>query len=118
VLAWLLNLARSRAIDRLRQLGGVVRALEQPLEAAADRAGVEAVPADAAWWSERRERVLAALSRLPPEQREAIHCAFFLGLSHSETAAHLRAPLGTVKTRIRIGMERLRSSLPELEALP
>ena len=118
VLAWLLNLVRSRSIDRLRQLGGVVRRREESLESAVGRVAGDAAPADAAWTSERRERVLAALDRLPPEQREAIHCAFFLGLSHSEAAAHLRAPLGTVKTRIRTGMERLRTSLLELEALP
>lgn len=116
VMAWLLNLARSRAIDRLRQLGGVVRRREQPLESAAGRTVGDAPPPDAAWASERRERVLRALDRLPPEQREAVHCAFFLGLSHSEAASHLGAPLGTVKTRIRTGMERLRSCLQDLEA--
>jgi RNA polymerase sigma-70 factor (ECF subfamily) len=118
VMAWLQNLVRSRAIDRLRQFGGVVRRLELPIETAAGRASLDSGPQDAAWSVERRERVAQALHRLSPEQREAIHCVFFLGLSHSEASVHLRAPLGTVKTRIRTGMERLRSSLLELEALP
>lgn len=115
VMAWLLNLARSRAIDRLRQAGGAVRRREQPLDQAAGRAALDAPPSEAAWASERRERILRALGGLPPEQREAVHCAFFLGMSHTEVAAYLNAPLGTVKTRIRTGLDRLRQHVDMLE---
>ena len=113
--AWLLNLARSRSIDRMRQAGGAVRRREQPLEVATDRAAATAAPLEAAWLCERRERIVGALAKLPSEQREALECAFFLGLSHSETAARLGAPLGTVKTRIRTALQRLRDHLQELE---
>ncbi len=115
-LGWLLNMARSRAIDRLRQAGGALRRRETALDAAADRATTAAAPADFAWFTERRERIVAALSCLPEEQREAVHCAFFLGMSHTEAATHLRQPLGTIKTRIRTGLLRLREHLQALEA--
>jgi len=116
VMAWLLNLARSRAIDRLRQAGGAMRRRETPLEGAHDRAAAAPAPAELAWAGERREKVAAALARLPPEQQEAVRCAFFLGMSHTEAAAHLGAPLGTVKTRIRTGLQRLREHLQDMEA--
>lgn len=114
-LAWLLNLARSRAIDRRRQAQGSVRRRETALEEAAGIAAPAAAPADGAFARERRERIAAALAALPPEQREALECAFFGGLSHSEAAARLGAPLGTVKTRIRTGLLRLREQLRALE---
>ena len=61
--------------------------------------------------AERRRRVLQALATLPSEQQQALQIAYFEGLSHSEIAAKLGAPLGTVKTRIRQGMIRLRDAL-------
>ncbi|MBL8840740.1 MAG: sigma-70 family RNA polymerase sigma factor [Planctomycetes bacterium] len=115
-LAWLLNMARSRAIDRLRLAGGAVRRRETALEAATGVESGAAAPVEAAWLAERRARIVAALERLPVEQAQALRCAFFLGMSHSEVADHLEEPLGTVKTRIRTGLQRLRHLLLELEA--
>jgi RNA polymerase sigma-70 factor (ECF subfamily) len=60
---------------------------------------------------QRRRRVLMALATLSPEQREAIQLAFFSDLTHGELAARLGQPLGTVKSRIRLGMIKLREQL-------
>ncbi len=65
--------------------------------------------------AERREIVQAALDSLPPEQRAVIDLAYFGGLSHSEIAEKLTQPLGTVKTRTRLAMMRLRDALKHLE---
>jgi RNA polymerase sigma-70 factor (ECF subfamily) len=115
-LHWLINLARSRAIDRLRAEGGVVRRLERPIDAALDLPAGGEAPLEASWLAERRERIAAALHRLPREQQLAVRCAFLLGMTHAEIAAHLQQPLGTIKTRIRTGLLRLRESLEPLEA--
>ena len=73
----------------------------------------ESGPEERSALSERRRLVRAALGRLPAEQRRTIELAFFAGLSHGEIADDLRQPLGTVKTRIRLGMMRLRQTLAE-----
>lgn len=115
-LAWLTMLARSRAIDR-RRAHGPEWTRTDTMEAAAVLLSESNPEAETAV-EERSERVRAALAQLPAAQREAIVTAFFSGLSHSEVAAVLGAPLGTVKTRIRTGMMRLRELLePEREAL-
>lgn len=112
VAAWLLTLARSRGIDRLRARQSQDRRVEG---LAQEVAAIEPLPqADALTdlvAGDEARRVRAALATLPREQREALEIAYFEGLSHSETAARLGAPLGTVKTRIRQGMLRLRSAL-------
>jgi RNA polymerase sigma-70 factor (ECF subfamily) len=61
--------------------------------------------------TQRRRRVAAALRTLTPEQREVVQLAFFSGFTHTELAARLQQPLGTVKTRIRMGMMKLREQL-------
>ena len=108
--AWLVTLARSRAIDRLRSRSSRDRR-ELPIlqfeEMRADSASPELVMDTA----QRRQRIIAALAALSPEQREAIELAFFSGLTHSELAERLGQPLGTVKTRIRLGMMKLREQL-------
>jgi RNA polymerase sigma-70 factor (ECF subfamily) len=109
-LAWLFTLTRSRAIDRLRAAAGERRRTE-PLEAGAERPSCEAGPEEDSSLAERRRLVRTALDALAREQREAIELAFFRGFTHTEIAALLGAPLGTVKTRIRLGMGRLRDVL-------
>lgn len=112
--AWLLTLTRSRAIDALRARRRN-RACE-PLEAASEVQSETPGPEDLNLAAERRHFVVRALQALVSEQREAIELAYFGGLSHSEIAARLEQPLGTVKTRIRLGMMKLRETLGGLEA--
>jgi len=115
VLGWLTNLASSRSIDRLRARGGALRRLEQPLESVHDSADPTPGPDEASWLRERRALVRAALGRLDVEERRTLLYAFFLGLSHRQIAEKLGHPLGTVKSRIRSGMIRLREGLRQLE---
>lgn len=109
-LAWLLTMTRSRAIDRLRAIAGD-RRQTAPFELGLKAASPEPGPEETSNLAQRGRFVRAALERLSREQREAIELAYFGGLSHGEIAAALGAPLGTVKTRIRLGMGRLRESL-------
>ena len=107
--SWLITMARSRAIDRLRADGQATRH-EQPLTETPSVAltqDVERLAVNA----ETRELVCAALDALPAEQREVIELAFYSGMTHSEMAAHLKQPLGTIKTRARRGMIKLREVL-------
>lgn len=110
--SWLITLARSRAIDRLRSRAAD-RRREAPL-ATAHVAPAGASPEQHAMAGERRRLILDALARLADGQREAIELAFYEGLTHSEIAERLGQPLGTIKTRIRAGMTRLRALLGEL----
>ncbi len=115
-LAWLTTIARSRAIDRLRS-GWQDQRRKEPLEAIGDAPSDSASPEDLTVASERQRFVRQALAELTPEQREVIELAYFSGLSHSEIAERLKQPLGTVKTRTRLGMMKLREALaPILEA--
>jgi RNA polymerase sigma-70 factor (ECF subfamily) len=107
---WLVMLARSRALDRLRSRESR-RQRESALDEVFEAPSKEAAPEEVALASAERTRVRRAMAQLAPEQREAIELAFFTGLSHSELASRLRQPLGTVKTRIRLGMIRLRQAL-------
>jgi RNA polymerase sigma-70 factor (ECF subfamily) len=109
-ISWLLMLGRSRAIDRLRATAGQPRDV-QPLQVAEAMPSAAAGPDHDAELAQRRTILLAALARLVPEQREPIELAYYSGLSHAEIAALLGVPLGTVKTRIRLGMTRLRDAL-------
>ena len=112
--AWLLTIARSRAIDRFRSANQARRrvdSLDEVAAAPASGPGPDVHAAD----TERREIVRAALDSLPPEQRAVIDLAYFGGLSHSEIAERLGQPLGTVKTRTRLAMMRLRDALKHLE---
>lgn len=107
--SWLLNLTRSRAIDLLR-----ARKRERandPLESAYEVHAATPDPEEATADAERHRFVRSALTRLSGEQREAIELAYFRGLSHTEIADQLGQPLGTVKTRIRLGMMRMRELL-------
>lgn len=110
VTAWLLTMTRSRAIDRLRSESGR-RRREVSLETLEASLAVASPPAEWPAAIEWHRPVGAALGALPVEQRQAIELAYFGGLSQSEIAATLELPLGTVKTRIRAGMMKLRHDL-------
>jgi len=105
-LAWLMTMARTRAIDRMRSSKQDLQRKE-PLDLAVYQKSGEAGPEEATAISERRTLVRSALDALSPQQREVIELAYYSGLSHSEIAAHLGHPLGTVKTRTRLGMMKL-----------
>jgi RNA polymerase sigma-70 factor (ECF subfamily) len=109
-LAWMTTIARRRAIDRLRAIKPELQ-FAVPVEEIEDRASDLESPEEAAFISERRKLVRKALDSLPLDQREAIEMAFYSGLSHSQIALRLRQPLGTVKTRIRLAMIKLRDAL-------
>jgi RNA polymerase sigma-70 factor (ECF subfamily) len=70
---------------------------------------------EAALISERREHVLAALQQLPTEQRQVLELAYYQGLSHSEIAVQTGQALGTIKTRIRLGLSKLRGVLDAID---
>lgn len=115
---WLFTLARSRAIDRIRSFRSQERRREGlRLEQAASAGVSPPLPDRAAEQADARTGVRAALAGLVAEQREVLELAYFDGLSQSEIAEHLRTPLGTVKTRMRQGMIRLRDALAALSGL-
>ena len=107
--AWLVRIARNRAIDRLR--ANTVRL--RTVEATPAPPPVESPEARAAL-SEQQRAVARALETLPSEQRELIEHAYFQGLTQSELAERFGLPLGTVKTRVRTGMMTLRRELQEI----
>jgi RNA polymerase sigma-70 factor, ECF subfamily len=109
VAAWLLMMARSRAMDRLRARGHVAAA--SMTEIHDGLVSVDPNPEQANLAGADRARVRSALRTLSPEQRRAIDLAFFRGLTHRELAEHLGEPLGTVKTRIRAALHKLREAL-------
>ena len=111
---WLLLIARSRAIDQLRRLRSRGK-VETPMTARAREAAKETEPDDDDGVAPPEGAIEAALDTLPDEQRQAIEQAFFGGLTHKEVAERLGDPLGTVKTRIRLGMGKLRESLQRAE---
>ena len=108
-LAWLATIARSRAIDRLRA-GRQEWQRARSLETVSQQSTGENLE-EAAYVTELREVVRGALGTLSAEQREALELAYYGGLSHSEIAERLGQPLGTIKTRIRLGMMKLRALL-------
>lgn len=116
VATWITTLARTRAIDlariQKRRTRGEVAIDERVAVGLLDRAPG---PAAKASGGEHAARIRHALDSLPREQRTAIELAFFGGLSHTEVAAHLDSPLGTVKTRIRSALATLRTTLSAVE---
>jgi RNA polymerase sigma-70 factor (ECF subfamily) len=115
---WLLQIAHLRVLNELRRRGRRPTTVQDP---EGERLGAipdDAQPPDeAAWHDFRREAVQEAVAALPPRQRQALSLAFFDDLTHEQTAAFLGVPLGTAKTRIRSGMQKLRLSLVTLLAL-
>jgi RNA polymerase sigma-70 factor (ECF subfamily) len=115
VAAWLTMMARSRALDLARSQSRRSRitdtaAREVPSTAPAMSTGFPS-PGAAVEDAERRQAVGAALAALAPPQRVAIELAYYEGLSQSEIADRLQEPLGTIKTRMRLGMQKLREAL-------
>jgi RNA polymerase sigma-70 factor, ECF subfamily len=115
VAGWLTMIARSRALDLVRARS---RRERITATAAADRPDVPLAmgdwrtdPGGAVDHAERRRRVREALELLSAPQRQAIELAYFEGLSQSEIAERLQEPLGTIKTRVRLGMQKLRECL-------
>jgi RNA polymerase sigma-70 factor (ECF subfamily) len=113
VQAWLMIMARNAAIDRIRQKRAQPKTLAFEPEATAEPESAEASPEEQTAERERRRKVQIVLRELPPEQREVVELAFFGGLTHAELAEHLREPLGTIKSRIRMGLIRLRGLIEE-----
>ncbi len=115
VASWLVTIARSRALDAVRasqcqaRLGSVSVDDAPPAQLAAE--DFASNPLRALESSERRVAVAEALGALPEPQRQAVELAFFEGLSQSEIAERLAEPLGTIKTRIRLAMTKLRQLL-------
>ena len=109
VVGWIMNQARSRAIDRLRfeqRKKRVNPNLDQPLTTISESDSGEQLEA-----GEQGRLLRQALAVLTPDERQAIETAFFSEFSHSEVAVRLNQPLGTVKTRIRSGLGKLRQAL-------
>lgn len=110
--AWLLTLTRSRAIDRLRR--DTAHSQHESLPDPIPFPSPIPDPETQSVLAERRVMVRKALATLSKEQRQVIEIAYYTGLSHSQIAAQLGQPLGTVKTRIRIGLATLRTQLGPL----
>jgi RNA polymerase sigma-70 factor (ECF subfamily) len=108
VVGWIMNQARSRAIDRLRFEQRKKRVNPHPDDPAPLAASDSYDRIDQ---SERDDLLRDALSVLTPNERQAIESAFFAELTYAEVAARLDQPVGTVKTRIRSGLEKLRQAL-------
>ena len=103
---WLVRLARNRAIDHFRTSGVRARTVES-----VEAPPIGDNPEEAASRNQERRRVRSALDTLPDEQRVLIEQAYFRGMTHSELAEAFALPLGTVKTRVRAGMQALRQQL-------
>lgn len=113
VVAWIIGIAHNLAIDELRRQRArpnqVYDQPDQPVLRDLEDQRIDV--AGAALEQERRQQISAALEQIPSEQREAIELAYFGGLSQSEIASRLQNPLGTIKTRIRLGLQKLRDIL-------
>jgi RNA polymerase sigma-70 factor (ECF subfamily) len=109
VSTWLMSIARNRAIDATR------RRAARPVDPYEEVVSVDESPDTAELVSSADEasRVAAAMAELPDVQREALSLAYFDGLSHTEIAERLHLPVGTVKGRIRLALDRLRAIAPK-----
>ena len=118
LLAWVLRVARNRAIDRLRSRQRRLRkAVRLMLHSTDDEPFAQAVEPDEAGtpgWHVH-QAVHVALEALPPEQQVVVQLAYFHGLTHTEIARRLDAPIGTVKTRLRLAFDKLRPALAPLK---
>ena len=110
---WLLSITHNMAIDEVRKRRRRPQKSENddPEAALAGVADTGQDVEEEVWLGTLRETIEAALATLPPAQREAIELAYFRGLTQREIAAQLGEPLGTIKTRMRLGMQKLRDQL-------
>ena len=108
--AWLLAITRSRALDRLRSRAAADRA---STALKAEEQPAVPLPIESATQRQERDRLQQALAALPSEQRDTVQLAYFEGLTQVEIAARLGQPLGTVKTRSRLALEKLARILGE-----
>lgn len=114
VVTWLASIARHRSIDLYRQF----RSHHENLEISWQEAeATDLTDGKSTEWEaylvQRQEQIRSAVAQLPTDQKRALGMAYFLGYSHQEIADALHEPLGTVKTRIRLGMQKLRTLLQE-----
>jgi RNA polymerase sigma-70 factor (ECF subfamily) len=117
--AWLASIAHHRVLDELRRRGRGRVSAEEVDRVLAEATDPGESPDERLSRSDRGQRVLGALGRLPPEQRRVLVLAYFGGLSQASIADGLGWPLGTVKKRTQLGLEKLRASLAgELEPEP
>ena len=113
VAQWIFGIAHNLCIDEMRRMRARPNPMydndENPLipQLVDDHVDVPAT----AWANEQRRVIVSALASLPSAQRQAIELAYFNGLSHQEIAEHLDRPLGTIKTRVRLGLQKLGSLL-------
>jgi RNA polymerase sigma-70 factor (ECF subfamily) len=118
VSSWLVSLTRSRSIDALRSRRARQTNFESSIDEISDPRDMRSGPERLSIETSQTHIIQKAFAELPEDQRRAIELAYFSGLTHSEIAAHIGSPLGTVKTRIRLGMVRLRELLaPYAEGL-
>ena len=111
VLGWIMNLTRSRAIDRLRFEQRKKRVPPETAEPLPEPGTV--TPEDLIAFKQRSQAVHSALDVLTPDERMAIEAAYFSEITYAEVAVQLNQPLGTIKTRIRSGLHKLRQALIE-----
>lgn len=117
VRAWLFTMARSIAIDRVRQRRARLNALPLDFPGISEPPSGDQSPEEQSAALQRRRKVHHLLQELPSEQRDVLMLAFYGGLTHSELAGRLGQPLGTVKSRIRMGLMHLKNRLAEAPIL-
>jgi RNA polymerase sigma-70 factor (ECF subfamily) len=118
VSTWLTHIARHHAIDIVRRRSVRPDYYAAPWEDAAPRTeSPQANPEESAELSLRRQRIHAALAKLPADQKQALMMAYFGGYTHQQIAEALRQPLGTVKTRLRLALQKLRDFFREEQGL-
>ena len=112
-LGWLVTIARRRAIDRVRRRAAYCRAKDrfEVYVETEPRSWLQSCTTEDNAGSDIRQFLEREMNRLPDFQREALKLSFFNGLSHREIAAHTSTPLGTVKTRLELGLRKLSSSV-------
>jgi RNA polymerase sigma-70 factor, ECF subfamily len=113
VRSWLLSVVRNRAIDFLRSRAGKAPKLTFDDDAVLEARPAEERTEDEALQRETAAEIQGALGKLPGEQSKVIELAYFGGFSHSEIARILNLPMGTVKGRMRLGLEKIRGELAE-----